>query len=276
MSAPLRVVVVTATTNINRAAACLSSWGPTPKVIVRNGPPDISTSWQAHVANAEVIEQQEYLGTVPAFRLGVDAALERFPDAQVIACLHDDVIIRDEDWASKVGWLFQRKPECGLAGFSGAIGVGAQEIYQAEYKPMQLARIGFRSNLDDAEVHGIRSLLVEQVACGDGFSQIGRREFFEGKTRAGAEVPAPWTLLEELGVVHHAYDSFMGCLAARYGWATYYIPIRCKHLGGQTAVGDAGYQAWASAHVKGGDAALWEQAHRIFFDNAVDVLPLRV
>ena len=122
----------------------------------------------------------------------------------------------------------------------------------------------------------MRSLLVEQVACCDGFSLIGRREFFEGKTAAGAETIPPWTEMEHLGVVHHAYDGLLGCLAARAGWKTYYLPIRCKHLGGQTAVGDRGYQQWAQGQVAGGDAALWESAHRIWYEQCRDVLPLRV
>jgi len=39
---------------------------------------------------------------------------------------------------------------------------------------MQLARQDFRSNLREAELHGIRSLKAERVICHDGFSLIGR------------------------------------------------------------------------------------------------------
>ena len=260
-----RLVVVTATTNLERARPCIESWGDVEKVVVPNG------------------GSSAYLGTVPAFRLGVDAALQQYPDAEVIACLHDDLELQDPQWVQKVLDRFDRQPAIGLLGFGGAIGLGADEIYKTAYQPVQLARKGFRSNLVDAEVHGLRSLLPERVACLDGFSQIGRRAFWEGwgfqrhRPDGIATVDyRPWHVLQDLGLIHHIYDSALGLLAARYGWETWYLPIRCKHWGGQTAVGDAGYQAWAKQQVEGGDHGFWEQGHRAVYDAFVDTLPLRV
>lgn len=268
---PHRLVVVTATTNEARSQAC-------------------RTSWEAFASDAIPVHvllnggEKPYLGTVPAFRFAVDEVLRLNPDAEVIACLHDDVQIFEVGWDEKVLKLFDRHPACGLAGFGGAIGLGASDMYQRPYDPMSLARVGFRSNLVDAEAHGLRSLLPERVACLDGFSQIGRRAFWDGWTAAKglpaayiAELkPRPWAVLEELGVVHHLYDGLLGCLAARYGWETWYLPLRAKHYGGQTAVGDAGYQAWAKTLDDRGDQGLWEHAHRIGYDSFRDVLPLRV
>jgi hypothetical protein len=120
------------------------------------------------------------------------------------------------------------------------------------------------------------------VACLDGFSQIGRREFWQGLrydrgevTDFGAGGP-PWTVLQDLGIVHHLYDGLLGCLAARAGWETWYLPIACRHYGGRTAVGDRGYQAWAAAQPQGGDHGFWREAHRIGYEAFRDVLPLRV
>lgn len=287
-----RLVIVTASTNLDRAKPCVESWGSTPVICVANGatvPQD-----GASPDDATLIISKEYLGTVAAFKVGVDFALAN-TDADVVACLHDDLILYDPDWAEKVLRKFDQRPQIGLLGFGGAIGVGDAEIYQRPYQPVQLARIGFRSNLVDAEVHGIRSLLAERVACLDGFSQVGRRAFWEGHvassnwTRdaagqlthhkeprlAGGE-PRPWDLLHTLGVVHHAYDGMLGCIAARYGWETWYLPIRAKHLGGCTAVGDPGYQGWAKQQTPHGDQGFWEAAHRIWYDNFKDQLPLRV
>lgn len=280
-----RLVVVSASTNPNRAVPCLSSWGPVDKILVLNGPQAaVSSSWRQHVGNAVTLEQQEYLGTVAAFKAGVDYALET-TDAEVIACLHDDLILSDPDWVEKVLRRFASQPAIGLLGFGGAVGLGADNIYQVPYQPQQLARIGFRSNLQDAEVHGVRSLLAERVACLDGFSQIGRRAFWQGlrynetertkTTDFGAGGP-PWSVLDDLGVHHHGYDGMLACLAARYGWETWYLPIRCRHLGGATAVGDAGYQSWAKTKDPMGDQGFWQTAHQIWYDNFRDVLPLRV
>lgn len=273
-----RLAIVTASTNLERAAACLDSWHETartePKIlIVENG--------------GETGEP--YLGTVPAFRQGVDQVLAE-TDAEVICCFHDDLEILETGWDEKVLRLFDREPACGLAGFGGALGLGDPGIYQKPYNPMQLARAMFRSNMVNAEVHGIRSLLTERVACLDGFSQIGRREFWLGQGRtpnlANARDPdtygglrqwsRPWTHLESLGVIHHFYDGMLGCLAARYGWEAWYLPVRCDHHGGLTAVGDAGYQEWAKTKTSEGDHGFWQQAHEIGYKEFKDVLPLRV
>ncbi len=268
-----RLVIVTATTDAIRAADCIASWqeqasGSIPIIIIHNGG-----------------RQEKYLGTVPAFRIGVDEALAA-TDAEVICCFHDDLRIDEKGWDEKVLRHFDRRRECGLAGFGGAIGLGATDIYARPYDPMQLARVGFRSNMQNAEVHGIRSLLTEQVACLDGFSQIGRRHFWQGHTLLkgfeqdglmGAAQPRPWTFLESLGVVHHFYDGMLGCLSKRYGWETWYLPIRCHHYGGRTAVGDAGYQAWVNEKTKSteGDHEVWKAAHATGYHEFRDVLPLR-
>jgi hypothetical protein len=277
----MSLVIVTASTNPNRAVGCLASWGPTPKILVLNGPHSTeSKAWTSHIGNVTTVETQKYLGTVEAFKAGVDFALEQ-TDAEIIACLHDDVQIFEPDWTARVERLFNNIPACGLAGFGGAIGVGAIDIYKSPYNPMHLARVGFRSNLQDAEVHGIRSLLMEKVACLDGFSQIGRRAFWSGARPQQLQPnephwKRPWHVLSDLGVTHHAYDGMLGCIAARYGWECWYLPVRCKHFGGQTAVGDAGYQEWAKTQVEGGDHGFWEKAHAAWYEHFNDVLPLRV
>lgn len=282
----MRLAVVTATTNPLRAQACVESWGKVPIIAVINGLPTAEAVLQGLAVSVEWIVSPEYLGTVPAFRLGVDYALEQ-TDADVIACLHDDVEIFEPNWVEKVIRYFDREPSMGLAGFGGAVGLGDAGIYLKPYDPMQLARIGFRSNLVDAEVHGGRSLLPEQVACLDGFSQIGRRAFWSGDLADGHDDgrsavfdssgrARPWTVLEDLGLIHHIYDGALGCLAARYGWDTWYLPVRCRHHGGQTAVGDSGYATWAKTQRPNGDQGFWEDGHRLVYDAFQDVLPLRV
>lgn len=263
--------IVTASTNVEQAAECVDSW-------LKHASTPIKT---LIVVNGGDTDEQ-YLGTVPAFRKGVDQILAD-TDADIIACFHDDLLILEDGWDEKVLRYFDRYPQIGLAGFGGAKGLGHYGLYEVDYNPMHLARNGFRSDLVDAEVHGMRSLLPEPVACLDGFSQIGRRDFWLGlqgflgeSEEIGAQRARPWTVLEQLGIIHHGYDGMLGCLAARYGWQTWYLPVRCKHYGGRTAVGDVGYQAWARSKHLEGDHGLWEQAHKIWYEAFKDVLPLRV
>ena len=145
---------------------------------------------------------------------------------------------------------------------------------------MQLARRDFLSNLDDAEQHGTRSLTPQRVACCDGFSLVGRATWWRDGTpgpaarRGLVSVPRPWSYMVDEGLKHHAYDSYMGLLAARAGWETWYQPVACAHAGGRTAVANAAYAAWAAP--QGGDMAFWEQAHRKLYDDGRGVLPLRI
>ena len=259
----MRLVTVTATTDPTRAHACIASWGVAESdlIVVPNGT-------APHVP---------YLGTVRAFAVGVDQALRT--DAEIIANFHDDLRIDDPLWMGIVEDYFFEHPRCGLLGFGGALGLGDADLYQKPYSPHALARQGFRSNLDDAEAHGIRSLVPHQVACLDGFSQIGRREFFLGYHRQAIGVVHPepvYDHLVDLGFVHHFYDGALACLAARLGWEVHYLPIPCHHYGGQTAVGDAGYQRWALRQIPDGDQGFWTLAHKIGYDTFVDVLPIRV
>lgn len=235
MSTP-KLTVVTASTNLARALPCIKSWmacaqQPFFLVVVTNGagaapegvaalhPDDWPLAW---------FHSPEYLGTVPAFRKGTEIALEIAAQAQdeivAIAALHDDLEIHEPNWDQKVLKHFQHHPACGLLGFGGAIGLGAADIYQTPYDPMQLARVGFRSNLVDAEVHGIRALRPERCAALDGFSQVGRTEFWQGhsrSTRIADPTPfRPWQVLENLGLIHHFQDGALACLADRYAWET--------------------------------------------------------
>lgn len=283
-----RMVVVTATTNPNRALQCMQSWGQIPIVLVINGPTGVKqTGWEHHLGPIAVIKEPQYLGTVEAFKRGTDLALQN-AEVEIIACLHDDWLVQEAGWQQKTLRCFDQHPEVGLVGYGGAVGLGSDDLYKKPYDPMQLARIWFRSNLVDAEVHGVRSLLSEEVACLDGFSQVGRREFWEGRTgptgyNADHDLDAdegprdrPWHVLSEIGVRHHFYDGALGVIAKRHGWKVWYIPVYGRHYGGATAVGDPGYQDWAKQQVEGGDHGFWEEAHRKSYEAFRDDLPIRL
>lgn len=286
----MRLGIVTATTDPVKAADCMASWKlyavhDTVLLAVVNGygsPHDPHDPPSCKLADVTLCEPN-YLGTVPAFERGVDHLLGWEEPPDVIACLHDDFRIDAPGWDEKVLRHFERHPPCGLLGFGGAIGLGDADLYEKPYNPMQLARIGFRSNLDDAEAHGLRSMLPEKVACLDGFSQVGRKEFWDGyqytaasRTRYKGVTDRPWTVLRELGFVHHFYDGALGALAKRYNWDTWYLPLRGHHFGGRTAVGDQGYATWAQSQTPGGDHGFWEAAHRLGYDHFRNELPIRV
>lgn len=286
----MSLAIVTATLNPARAAECVSSWIATSRehhlhlYVVQQ---DAGRAEWERTHHGEQYTSYHYrtrtvLGTVPAFAIGVQRALE--DGHEVIACLHDDLLFEEtaQGWDTQVVGTFRSNPQIGLLGFGGALGLGDLDLYQKAYAPMQLARTGFGSNMRDAEAHGMRWTLPRRVACLDGFSQVGRREFWEGHVNplAGITIPADYKaeqlfqIMQEWGVIHHFYDGMLGGFAKRLGWQVWYLPLPVHHFGGRTAVADLRYAEWAAD--KGGDAGIWQAAHQIGYEQFRDVLPIRV
>ncbi len=262
------LAVVTATTNPGRAADCLQSWLDRahyewPLIIEVNG-----------------FKDEPYLGVVPAFAKALRKALET--KAEVIALLHDDVMIKEDGWDATVLAHFQLQPTCGLAGFGGGRTLGHPAIYTIPYEPHQLARGTFISNMEEAEAHGSRVVEPQTVACLDGFSQIGRRAFWTGNEQGSRHQVHPdlvgnlFQVLADLGLRHHAYDAALGCYAKRLGWDAWMLPIHCHHLGGVTAVADTHYHTWAKTQHPDGDEGFWHDAHKLVYEEFRDQLPFGV
>jgi len=272
-----KLAVVTATLDAEKTRAYWGSWTQQAKkdisiVVVRPAEegevatePKIQSFYRTSAGEFEAtVITPGIVGVVPAFAAGVKAAADL--GAEIIACFHDDLRIDEGGWDEKVTRWFDLHERCGLAGFYGAKGLGAGDIYQTPYNPMQLARSGGGSNMVEAEKHGERWLEPKRVVCFDGFSQIGRAELMK------------WAFerLMKLGVVHHMYDGALGAFAIELGWECWFLPIACHHAGGMTAVANEEYQRWAKEKDPRGDQAFWEESHRIIYEELRGLLPLWV
>jgi len=266
-SASPTIEIVTATVDAGATQEFWSTWQaraarPVAITTVKNGGQSAALSPVSTAGGRrQIISVCEPLGTVPAFAKGVAAA-----GADVIACIHDDVAIEEEDWDLWVSGFFETQGggrNVGLVGFGGALAVGEPGMYDRPYDPMTLARHGFMSNMRHAEAHGRRVVMPRRVAVLDGFSLIGRREFMQ----------KAWAYLDALGIKHHAYDVALCSLAKRWGYETWLVPVACHHVGGRTAVANREYAEWALRQTPGGDADFWKAAHAIVYDEFRDVLP---
>lgn len=262
----LRLVIVTASTMRHlHVEECMKSWhAETLVCCFQKVRPSAAYTTATHEALARYVG--DYLAPVPAFAWGVRAAYHLLEPDDIIACLHDDLLIEDPNWQKQVIVHFDAHPESVLVGFGGAKGLGAEDIYKAPYDPYQLARQDYISNMKDAEAHGRRVYSAEQVACLDGFSQIGRARFMLNS----------FSWLESRGFRHHCYDSVLGALAKRAGGEVWMLPVPCHHYGGQTAVGDPGYAAWAKTQHADGDAGFWQESHLLAYNSLRDQLPIRI
>lgn len=193
-------------------------------------------------------------GMLPAYQQGFEAT----EGYDVLAYLHDDVIINDPHWGETVLREFE-DPAVGLVGFGGATGHGDPDLYKKPYDYRQLGRSNFMSNMPNAEDHGIRFTESCDVAVLDGYALIVRRNLLAA---AGG-----WPLDTPIG--YACYDYWLCCMMRRMGKTIRMCGIDAHHLGGQTFV-KLGL---------GRDAKHWDQylaGHRYIFDSFADCLPWEI
>ena len=181
----------------------------------------------------------------------------------IIAYIHDDVEINEEDWDTRVEAEFA-DPSVGVVGFGGALWHGDADIYKVPYYLQQLGRSYYRSNTNDAESHGERFTGACDVATLDGFALIVRKALLD-KTKGFPVNELP---------PHHNYDYWLTLSAWRHGYRVRLCGIKCHHKGGMTAVSKE-YQEWASKTKWGSDAEMHKQGHEWIYSEFMDVLPVR-
>lgn len=283
MTTPLKLAVVTATIDPDKTREYWQTWGENSEgdykmYVVWNGVKDFNSA-EHNIEGINMILSGEILGPVAAFEQGVRAAAE--DGADIIACFHDDLAINSKGWDLELRGFFESYNPL-LVGFGGGRRLGRPGMYSEAYDPYSLARHDFVSNMRDAEAHGRRALDPVKVACLDGFSQVGRADFMAWA----------YAYMKAKGVIHHAYDSWLGVLAERWSTGagiirpaaphgTWMLPLACHHAGGVTAVGNRDYGTWAMQQrppgaplTPAGDQAFWEEAHKIVYEDSRDILPL--
>ena len=180
----------------------------------------------------------------------------------IIAYLHDDVDIAEENWDTRVEAEFA-DPSVGVVGFGGALWHGDADIYKTPYRLQQLGRGHYRSNTIDAESHGERFTGACDVATLDGFALIVRKELLD---KAGGFPVDRMTF--------HSYDYWVCCMAHRLGYRVRVVGVKCQHHGGKTSTTPA-YQEWIQKTHGKTDVQVHEESHRCIFDEFYDVLPWR-
>lgn len=182
-------------------------------------------------------------------------------DQDIIVYLHDDAFIHSDGWDTEVLAAFEEIPNCWLAGFSGAVGLGLDGLYDRPYEITDLIRQDFISNLLNAEAHGRRVLERQRVAVNDGYSLIVRRSLLDAING--------W---EWWSFVHHNYDTAIAAQCARAGKEVWYIPVKSDHLSGYTANNVPGQKLLDE---EGGEVNIHRASARALYHMFKDVLPLR-
>ena len=224
--------------------------------------PDVGT-WFTHALNKQLDVQfhfndKENLGVVGAYQ-----KLYEKVKSDVLLFLHDDVICREQDWDLRLMAEFIDDPETAVVGFGGALWHGLPNLYKVPYQLQQLQRGSYRSNVDDAEVHGERFTGRCNVAVLDGFALAVRRSFLD---RIGG-----WSKIAG-GCNFINYDYALCALARRYKQKIRMIGVKCHHYGGRTSVKhntDPSVKKYINQEA-------YDKSHAWFYREFSDVLPTRV
>jgi GT2 family glycosyltransferase len=179
---------------------------------------------------------------------------------EVVAILHNDLMIRRPGWDSDLLIFFEQHPEVGVVGFAGAKKLGRDDIYRSPYQLTQLAREDVWTSLEDWEVHGRQATEPVEVAVLDGLAICLRRELWR---RLGG-------FDEALGP-HHMYDIDLSLRALEAGFTNYVLPTGgVRHVSGQTANSSRYQDAF------GPDSEVHRIAHERFYERYRGRLPVRV
>src|SRR6266853_3104134 len=142
--------------------------------------------------------------------------------SEVLIYMHSDVIIHDSDWFSRV--VNQMTENTVAVGLGGATSLGNRDLYRTPYNIKNLARAGYASNQDDAEVHGERFTGVRRVAVLDAYFMAVRTQFLRDI--------GGWPVEH---IFHHGLDLWLACEAAVHHKEIWQVGVSCLHKGGSVS-----------------------------------------
>lgn len=192
----------------------------------------------------------------------VACAGKEVKNADILGFLHDDILIHEDGWDTRVLDEFN-DPNVVVVGFGGGLAQGHPDIYKIPYELTQLGRSYYISNDDHAEKHGYRFTGSCDVAVLDSLSMFIRREFLDSLGGWPQDFPP-----------NHCLDHWISLSAHKHGKKVRVIGVKTFHKGGQTTVTNQDYHAWAQITEWGSDAEMHKQAHRMIYDQFRGVLPV--
>lgn len=243
-------------------------------VLIRNGGTDVFQPGEAtpQAVSHSVLPQN--IGVLPTFKLGLEKA-----HGDIIAFIHNDVLIHGKDWDRRIIEAFEADPKLGLAGFFAARGTGTnggREYPMSHMVGKEWGACACHAGQTWAH-HG--SLLEGVTPAGglDGLSLIFRREALK-------QLAKETDMFKDWRAPHHFYDRIMVCKLVDLGWHIAGIGIEHDHWSGATANSSQDYadlaKAWCDregvAFADNWDRSVYLEAERQFFKEYGHRLPLRV
>jgi len=179
----------------------------------------------------------------------------------IVLFMHNDLMIYEKDFDTKLKKAFLNNDELGAVGAFGAKAIGSANIYKVPYEMSQLARGGNISNARmDKNIHGFRNLRreFENVAVFDGMFMCFKRELLQ---KVDGFDPITQTF--------HNYDNLMCIKSLENGYENIVIPMDVDHLGGATTV----KESWSEVFGKT-KQQVHEDAHPPLWEYGKGKLPI--
>lgn len=226
-------------------------------LVVDNGSNDGSKEWIEkfvfpHFPDHKCVRNEENIGLV-----ATQQQIYKEAKGDVIAIIHNDLLILEKGWDARVVKLFESNPNIGLAGFFGYLGLDRSG-----------GRFGCSSNFVEAEVHGDRFTGEKRVLGFDGISLICSRAMLD---KVGG--------FDQEYCYHHFYDKDISMASAVAGFENWYIGVYCHHFNGLTA-NRPDYQTWIEKKMGTsgytGDITSYKASEARFISKWKDRLPYQV
>lgn len=223
-----------------------------PLLVVDNGSDPPVRDWLIGLREGDsVIRNSENVGVVK----GMNQAWHMLKNStDYIFYIHNDTFLYEKNWSNRLLECLSEAPQCGVAGFYGAKGIGTGDVYKTPYYMQQLIRLEnvsgcYRMN---AAVHGYKPPRgqLEEVAVMDGFSLIVKTELLNKLGGFDRSYPP-----------HHMYDNDISLESLDKGYKNYVFSFDAQHLGGRTDVGED----W-TRHFGKTKQQIHADAHPIFYE----------
>lgn len=234
-------------------------------ILIDNGSTIPISKWlwkfqvEFQLINIRVICNSENLGVTKALNQVWESVKNGCCNPDYILYTHSDVTILESDWDVRLIEFLTKHEDTGVVGFGGAVAIGIPDMYKYPYQKALMQRIGFFSNMSNAEAHGFRmEHEYEPCAVLDGFTLCVKTE-----------------LLNKCGgfddyYIFHMYDNDICLQSIEHGYKNYILGISCTHLGGVTST-KPDYQDWAGKY--GGDIGIHNDSHLYFYNKWRGVIP---
>lgn len=226
-------------------------------LIIDNGSKEPFGYLPIKYVQTDVVRHESSIGVYPVFW---DAL--KYATGDVIALLHSDLMICEQDWDARVMKTFEEHEKLGLLGFigsneidiGGGRGAGTTSNFKGNIYAARNCNIESKWNIKNvygerdnevwagspARVHGRQYDGFTNAAVVDGCAMIFRKSVLE-------QIPQ-----RENFPPHHFYDRLLSCEVKERGYTVGVLGIACDHISGQTVNKEIEYsdmaREWAIAH----------------------------